>query len=164
MQSYLPGDLLVKMDIASMAHSLEVRSPLLDQELMETVAALPAEAKLGGEVTKRCFKAALRPWLPDAVLDRPKMGFGVPIGRWFAGPLRAMPEEILLDPGSLTRGVFSERALRDFVRDAAARAGEREDGFEYHANRLWAFLELELWLRTYIDRAPPRAPMAISTG
>src|SRR5215208_4593728 len=98
--TYLPGDLLVKMDIATMAHSLEVRSPLLDHELMEFAAALPGSWKLAGQTTKKVLKDALRPWLPDHILDRPKWGFGVPVASWFAGALSALPGEILLDPSA----------------------------------------------------------------
>jgi asparagine synthase (glutamine-hydrolysing) len=82
-QTCLSEDLLVKMDIASMAHSLEVRSPLLDHVFMETAAAIPTDRKLDGQTRKRIYKDALRGWLPDHILDRPKKGFSVPIGEWF---------------------------------------------------------------------------------
>ena len=110
-QTYLPGDLLVKMDIASMAHSLEVRSPLLDHEFMELCAGFPGSWKLSGGTTKKLFKDALRPWLPDHLLDRPKWGFGVPIAAWFRGPLRDLPREILLDEAT-ARARALPRAVR----------------------------------------------------
>src|SRR5205823_2116667 len=82
-ETYLPGDLLVKMDIATMAHSLEARSPFLDHEFMELCASLPSAMKLRGRTTKYVLKRALADTVPTSVLDRPKMGFGVPIDRWF---------------------------------------------------------------------------------
>ena len=151
--TYLPGDLLVKMDIATMAHSLEVRSPLLDQVLVETAARLPKHSKLRHGRTKVIFKDAMRAWLPDRILDRPKMGFGVPIADWFRGALRRLPEEILLDPRSLDRGMFEEVELRRLIDDHVS-------GRAHNENRLWALLQLELWLRTYVDPTVP-APVSL---
>jgi asparagine synthase (glutamine-hydrolysing) len=155
-QTNLPGDLLVKMDIASMAHSLEVRSPLLDQEFMAMVARLPARAKVSDRVTKRVFKDALRPWLPSELLDRRKMGFGVPIREWFRGPLRDLPAEVLLDPASVARGWFREDRVRELIRD-------HRDGTHDNANRIWALLQLELWQRTFIDTSAP-APLVVEAA
>jgi asparagine synthase (glutamine-hydrolysing) len=142
--TYLPGDLLVKMDIAAMAHSLEVRSPLLDQDFMQTVARLPASAKVSGRVTKRILKDALRPWIPDQLLDRPKMGFVLPVREWFRGALRDVPAEVLLDARSLDRGWFREDRVRALIRD-------HQDGARDNSGRIWALLQLELWLRSYVD-------------
>jgi asparagine synthase (glutamine-hydrolysing) len=153
MQTYLPGDLLVKMDIASMAHSLEVRSPLLDHELMELAASLPGAWKLDGGVTKKVFKDALRPWLPERILDRPKWGFAVPLGRWFRSELRQVPREILLDSRSIDRGFFRESRVRGII-------DEHESGAYEHANKLWALIQLELWLRTFVD-VKPTAPVVM---
>jgi asparagine synthase (glutamine-hydrolysing) len=150
-ETFLPGDLLVKMDIASMAHSLEVRSPLLDHELMELAARMPAAAKLRGQNTKRVFKDALRAWLPGDVLDRPKMGFGVPLAAWLRGPLRRLPEDVLLDDRARQRGWFREAEVRRLI-------GEHQAGRRDHSNRLWALVQLELWLRTFIDASTPSAP------
>jgi asparagine synthase (glutamine-hydrolysing) len=150
-QTYLPGDLLAKVDVASMAHSLELRSPLLDHRLMETVAALPAAAKLAGGSSKHAFRDALRPWLPDDILDRPKMGFSVPIAAWFRGALRELPRDVLLDPRSLDRGLFRPARIRAVLDEHAS--GRRD-----HAGLIWALLQLELWTRGYIDgnvTAPP---------
>ncbi|MGI8596949.1 MAG: asparagine synthase (glutamine-hydrolyzing) [Thermoleophilaceae bacterium] len=147
-QTYLAGALLVKVDIATMTHSLEVRSPLLDHRFMETAAALPASSKLDGSRTKRVFKDALRPWLPDHILDRPKMGFGVPLAAWFRGPLRHLPGGVLLDPRSTDRGMFREEGVRGLV--------ERHvNGTEDNAERLWALIQLELWMRSYVDPEVP---------
>jgi asparagine synthase (glutamine-hydrolysing) len=147
--THLPGDLLVKMDIATMAHSLEVRSPFLDHCFMEMAARLPAESKLRGRTTKLALKDAMRPWIPDRILERRKMGFGVPIGDWFRGPLRGLPGEVLLDPRSLDRGLFREEALRGII--------ERHiSGREDTSNKIWALLQLELWMRTYVDASRPQ--------
>jgi asparagine synthase (glutamine-hydrolysing) len=143
-QTYLPDDLLVKMDIATMAHSLEVRSPFLDHVVMEFAASLPPTLKLHRLTTKRILKDALRPWLPDRILNRPKMGFDVPVGAWFRGPLRELPAEVLLDARATERGIFRPAELRRLI-DA------HRSGAEEHGKRLWALLQLELWLRTYLD-------------
>ena len=148
-QTYLPGALLVKMDIASMAHSLEVRSPLLDHRFMELAASLPGSWKLSGRTTKHVFKDALRAWLPDHILDRPKSGFGVPLRRWFRADLRRLPEEILLDPRSTARGLFRTEAIRELIE--AHRRGTAD-----HANQIWALIQLELWFQTFVDQKDVR--------
>jgi asparagine synthase (glutamine-hydrolysing) len=155
-QTYLPGDLLVKMDIATMAHSLEVRSPLLDHKFMEVAARLPASDKLRGRRGKAAFKDALSPWLPAHILERTKMGFGVPLGDWLRGGLRQLPEDVLLDPGSTSRGYFRPEAVRRLIDDH--RAGRYDN-----SNKLWALLQLELWMRTYIDSPVPQ-PVALSVA
>jgi asparagine synthase (glutamine-hydrolysing) len=149
--TYLPSDLLVKMDIATMAHSLEVRSPLLDHEFVEFAASLPATLKRRGRISKIALKDALRTWIPDHILDRPKMGFSVPLAEWFRGRLRDLPAEILLDPAALDRGIFREEPLRRLI----------DDHLEFRADnsrRLWALIQLELWFRSYIDPAHPGPP------
>jgi len=153
-QTYLPGDLLVKMDIATMAHSLEVRSPFLDHVLMERAARLPGELKLRRGVPKALLKEAVRPWLPDAVIDRPKMGFGVPIASWFRGPLRSLPEQVLLDPAAVRRGIFRPEAVRQLI-------DEHRAGNVDHSSKLWSLLSLELWFRTYVDASKP-APLILA--
>ena len=153
-QTYLPGDLLVKMDIASMAHSLEVRSPLLDHRLMEISASLPGSWKIAGLTTKKIFKDALRPWLPDHILDRPKQGFGVPLGTWFRGEMRGYPREILLDPKTLDRGWFREQKVTQLL-------DEHENSTRDNTNKIWSLIQLELWLRMFID-AQAAAPTAVS--
>lgn len=145
-QTYLPGDLLVKMDIATMAHSLEVRSPFLDHVLMERVARLPGHLKLRRGVPKALLKEAVRPWLPDAVIDRPKMGFGVPIASWFRGRLRRLPEQVLLDTAAVNRGIFRTDAVRRLI-------DEHRSGSVDNSSKLWSLLSLELWFKTYVDAA-----------
>jgi asparagine synthase (glutamine-hydrolysing) len=154
--TYLPGDLLVKMDVATMAHSLEVRSPLLDHEFMEFVAGLPASLKLDGRVTKRVFKDALRPWLPDSILGRGKMGFQVPLREWLRGPLRELPADVLLDRRTLERGWFREERLREIIADHA-------EGRRDNSRRIWGLIQLELWLRTFVD-AGVTEPVALAVG
>ena len=154
-QTYLPDDLLVKMDIATMAHSVEARSPLLDPAMMELSASLPLQMKIEGEATKRIFKQALRGWLPECILERKKMGFRIPFGEWLRGDLRALPGEVLLDPRALDRGLFREDRLREIV-------AEHLNGSRDHAQRIWTLLQLELWLRTYVDRDPVHGPLAVS--
>lgn len=155
-ETYLPGDLLVKMDIATMAHSLEVRSPFLDHVYMETIAGMPASVKLSGRTTKHLLKEAVRPWLPDDLIDRPKMGFSVPLAEWLRGPLRDLPAEILLDPRSTDRGWFRPDAVGRLI-------DQHTSGAVDHAYKLWALLQLELWLRTYVD-APAPAPLTLAVA
>lgn len=152
-QTYLPSDLLVKVDIATMAHSLEARSPLLDHKFMELVAGLPAAQKLRGRTTKVALKNALRAWVPGHILDRPKMGFSIPLAEWLRGRLRELPGDVLLDERSLGRGLFREEALRSLI-------DRHIDGSAENSRTLWALLQLELWFRTYIDSAAP-APVAL---
>lgn len=142
--TYLPGDLLPKVDIATMAYSLEARSPFLDQELMEFAATLPAEMKLDGSDGKAILKSALRDVLPSAVLDRPKMGFGVPLVSWFRNELRDLPAERLLDPAAFARGYFQRPAIERLIT-------EHQQGLADHSLRLWTLLALETWHREVVE-------------
>jgi asparagine synthase (glutamine-hydrolysing) len=155
-QTYLADGLLVKMDIATMAHSLEARSPLLDSAMMELAASLPIRVKLDGGTTKRIFKEAVRDWLPDGIVDRSKMGFSIPMNEWLRR-LPQLPEDVLLDPCALERGLFREDRLRTIV-------SEHLDGSHDHGHRIWTLLQLELWFRTYIDGAAAEAPLALSVA
>ena len=147
-QTWLAGQLLVKMDIASMAHSLEVRSPMLDHEFMEMAARLPAELKLRGSDTKAVLKDAIRDtWIPGSVFDRPKRGFTMPIGPWLRGPLRPLAEDVLLDDSATARGLFEPAGVRALIDDHV-------NGASDNANAIWSLMQLELWFRTYIDRRP----------
>jgi asparagine synthase (glutamine-hydrolysing) len=150
-QHYLPDDLLVKMDIASMAHSLEVRSPLLDHELVEFAASLPVEWKLRGDVQKYLLREAFRDDLPEEILGRGKMGFGVPVDHWLRGELRSRAYEILLDPRALARGYFRADTVRRLLDEHSSRAAN-------HQFVLWALLMLELWHVNCVD--VPRAAVA----
>jgi asparagine synthase (glutamine-hydrolysing) len=150
-QTYLPDDLLVKMDIATMAHSLEARSPLLDQAFMEMAASLPSDGKLSRRSTKRLFKEALREWLPNEVVDRAKMGFSVPLASWFRGELRELPREVLLNGRATGRGLFQTREVERLIE---AHRGAGKD----YSNHIWALIQLEMWFRAYIDPAVPSPP------
>jgi asparagine synthase (glutamine-hydrolysing) len=150
--TYLPDDLLTKMDIATMAHGLEARSPLLDHQILELAAAIPADLKVHGREKKWIFREALRGWLPDGLLDRPKQGFSVPVSDWFRGELRDHLRDVLLDPATLARGWFREQGVRDLL-------ARHEAGGENEGRQLWALLMLELWHRELADR-PAAAALA----
>lgn len=149
--TYLPDDLLVKVDIASMAHSLEARSPLLDHQLMEWAARIPASQKLVGGETKFILKSALEPYLPYDVLYRPKMGFGVPIDRWLRNELKDYAHDILLSTEARQRGLVTPEYVQMLL-------DEHCNGVRLHHTRLWALLMLELWFRMWIDA--PTVPMS----
>jgi len=143
-ESYLPYDLLVKMDIATMANSLEARSPFLDHHVMEFCARLPASYKLRGMRLKHLLKKAGAGLLPPETLTRRKMGFGVPVGNWMRGELRSWMEDLLLSPRALKRGYFQPEALRKVV-------DRHLEGREDRSFELWALLWLELWHQEFTD-------------
>jgi asparagine synthase (glutamine-hydrolysing) len=151
LHTYLPDDLLVKVDVASMAHSLEARSPLLDHKLMEWAAGIPETQRFEGTEPKSLFKKAMEPYLPRALLYRPKMGFGVPIDRWLRAEMRDFAWDMLLDGTARQRGLFD--------------AGYVQQLLDQHAigqncsNRIWALLMLELWFRMWIDYAGSGLPV-----
>lgn len=149
---YLPDDLLVKMDIASMAHSLELRSPLLDHKVVEFAATLPASLKFRRLSQKYLLKRLMRGVLPAPVIRRRKAGFGVPIDHWFRHELLDMAGDLLLDRTARARGYFRPDAVRRLLDD---HAGGRAD----HHLQLWSLLVLELWHRMFVDReCPSSAP------
>jgi asparagine synthase (glutamine-hydrolysing) len=155
-QTYLPDDLLTKMDIATMASSLEARSPLLDHELMEFAAALPADLKVRGRETKVIFRSALRGWVPDEVVDAPKRGFRLPLGDWFRGDLQGFTREVLLDPRATGRGYFDQ----SYVRELLDRHG---DGVQDHSQGIWTLLMFELWHREFVDAPQAARPSSDSS-
>ncbi len=143
--SYLPDDLLVKMDIATMAVSLEARSPFLDYELLELTAKLPVDLKLKGRDDKKyILKEALRGVIPDDVMFRPKMGFGVPIEQWFRGDLDAYIRSILLSKRLTDRGLFKPEVIEQIL-------NQHQQTKVNYARQIWALLTLELWFREYFD-------------
>lgn len=143
--SYLPEALLVKVDIASMASSLEVRCPFLDHRLIEFAARLPEHFKLRNGTGKLVLKRALAGLVPDALLHRKKMGFGIPLGPWFRGELRDLLRDTLLSTHARQRPFFDPVAIEALI-DAHQRGEE-------HGPRLWALLMLELWCREVLDAA-----------
>lgn len=142
--TYLPEDLLVKMDIACMANSLEARSPFLDHEFMEFTASLPPQMKLNGQQSKYILKQAFAAMLPSDILKRGKMGFGVPIEKWFRRELKDYVTDILLSQRSLQRGYFRREFIEKLIQQHTA-------GKMNHGYRLWNLLNLELWHRIFID-------------
>lgn len=136
--SYLPYDLLTKVDIASMAVSLECRAPFLDHEVVEFAVSLPIGWRIGGLGGKHILKDWARSLLPEDILTRGKKGFAVPIGEWFRGELRGLLESRLLAPDSISTRVFRREWLRGMFEAHAS-------GRENHDSRLWALLMLELW-------------------
>ncbi len=143
--TYLPDDLMVKVDVASMAHGLEARSPLLDHVLMEWAMTIPASVKMAGGVTKALFKKAMEPYLPHDLLYRPKMGFGCPVDHWLRAELKEMAYEVLLSDSATQRGIFSKNYVRQLL-------DEHVSGTNNHHTRLWALLMLELWFRMWVDQ------------
>jgi len=141
---YLPDDLLVKVDVASMANSLEARSPFLDHEFMEFAAKIPSELKLKGRTTKYVLKESLKGILPDEVLYREKMGFGVPIDHWFRNELKDMAYDIILGERARSRGYFKTSALKKILDEHSS----YKWNWHYH---IWNLLMLELWHRMFID-------------
>jgi asparagine synthase (glutamine-hydrolysing) len=142
-EGYLPETLLVKMDIASMANSLEIRAPFLDQELVEFAATLPAGHKVSGGVGKVILREMAAGLLPADILAAPKRGFSAPVSAWLRGALRSHAEALLVrEPEGLPR----------FFRPEAVRAlwEAHQSGRENHAMRLWALLALEVWYRTWM--------------
>ncbi|MDF3297620.1 asparagine synthase (glutamine-hydrolyzing) [Streptomyces tropicalis] len=150
--TYLPGDLLVKVDITTMANSLEGRSPFLDHHLMEWAARLPAELKVRGGTTKYLLKKALRDWLPHDVLHRPKQGFGVPLAHWLRTDLRDVARDVLTDRTATSRGYFRPEAVSTLLEEHVAGSD--------HARRLWALMQFELWHRRFVDQPLSGAPAA----
>jgi asparagine synthase (glutamine-hydrolysing) len=142
--TYLPDDLLVKQDIASMACSLEVRAPLLDQQIMEFAASLPVSLKIRNGTTKYLLRAYLRGKVPESLIQRPKMGFGVPLKSWFRNELRSMTEDVLLSQAATQRGYFRKSVIEKLI-------NRHGSGLFDHSYQLYALLVLEIWHLLFID-------------
>ena len=147
-ETYLPGDLLLKADLASMAHSLELRSPFLDHDVVALGLALPDSLKTHGREGKVALRRAFAADLPAEVAGRGKRGFGVPLGRWFRSELRDTAHDLL----SRDRGWFRPDTVRRLLE-------EHESGRADHGHRLWCLLMLELWVREHVE-APVLVPAA----
>ena len=160
-KTYLPGDILTKVDRMSMAVSLEARVPLLDHKLIEFVCRIPSNFKLKGLETKHIFKRAVREIVPAEILERPKQGFGVPIQQWINQELRARIHETLTEPQTRQRGFVEGNYVNVLLE-------EHERGRRDHSQQLWSLFMLELWFRNFIDQpneklelnAPPRSVLA----
>lgn len=135
-KTYLVGDILTKVDRASMAHSLEVRVPMLDHKFLEWAASVPSSYKLKGQEGKYILKKALEPYLPNEVLYRPKMGFGVPLAKWFRGPLKERLRASIVDGGLVDSGLFEPQYLEQLV-------NQHQSGRRDHSTILWALMMFE---------------------
>ena len=156
LKTYLVGDINTKVDRASMAHSLEVREPLMDHELVEWLATLPSSLKIRGQEGKYLLKKAMEPLLPHDVLYRPKMGFAVPLARWFRGPLKQRVRDAVLGSRLADTGWFNPAYLKHLVE--AHQSGVRD-----YSAPLWTLLMFEAFLRNVLDAtaaAPPRTALA----
>jgi asparagine synthase (glutamine-hydrolysing) len=140
-------ELLMKQDQMSMAASIESRVPFLDHKLVEFTAKMPEKMKLRGKTTKWILREAMKGILPAEILNRPKMGFPVPIGTWFRNQFRGIIDEYVLSPRSLARGTFAP----DYVRELVA----AHNGGENHDERLWSLVNFEIWQRQFIDGEAP---------
>lgn len=143
-KTYLVGDINTKVDRASMAHSLEVREPLMDHELVEWLATLPMGLKIRGNEGKLLLKKAMEPRLPNDVLYRPKMGFSVPLARWFRGPLKQRVRDAVLGERLLGTGWFERRYLEHLV-------SAHQSGASDYSAPLWTLLMFEAFLRNVVD-------------
>ncbi len=141
---YLPDCLMVKVDVAAMANSLEVRSPLLDHHLVEFALTVPSKFKRDGKVGKLLMRKAFADVLPKEILQKPKTGFGIPLKKWLEADLSEMMQDLLLDNRAVQRGLFDQRFVSRMV--ASHLAGARD-----WSTRLWALMVLELWFREFID-------------
>jgi asparagine synthase (glutamine-hydrolysing) len=150
-KTYLPGDILTKVDRMSMAVSLEARVPLLDHVLIEFVARMPSSWKMRGLESKFIFKEAVKGLVPDEILNRPKQGFGVPIATWINDQLRERIDDTLSEQRTRQRGFIRPEYI-DVLR------GEHNRGRRDHSQALWTVLMFELWCRTYVDHALNASP------
>ncbi len=151
MKTYLVGDILTKVDRASMAHALEVRVPILDHELVEWMSSLAPDLKLRGSEGKYLFKRALAPYLPNDILYRPKMGFGVPLASWFRGPLRERVRGAILGPVLADTGLFDRDYLAHLVE-------HHQSGVKDYSAAIWSLLMFEAFVRRVL--APDARPQA----
>jgi asparagine synthase (glutamine-hydrolysing) len=146
-RTYLPGDLLVKMDIATMAYGLEARSPLLDPAVIALGASLPARFKVRGREKKIALRASLRGVVPDEWIDRSKQGFQVPMAEWFRTDLRDLARETLLGEAAKSRGYLRQ--------DVVAGLLERHlSSEEDNSSLLWSVLSFELWQEQVVEGRP----------
>jgi asparagine synthase (glutamine-hydrolysing) len=145
-ETYLPEDILTKVDRMSMAHSIESRVPLLDNDLIDFAATLPSTMKIRDGRRKHVLKEAVRTLLPASVIDRKKQGFGVPLGVWFRGGLVDIFSDVLRSTRTRQRGYFDPAFVDRLVNEHLSNTRD-------HTLRLWQLLVFELWHRQYLDAA-----------
>jgi asparagine synthase (glutamine-hydrolysing) len=154
-ETYLPEDVLTKVDRMSMAHSIESRVPLLDHRIVELAASLPAHFHLRDGGRKHLFRQVAAEILPPEILRRPKRGFAVPLSRWLRGDLRALFSDTLLSSRATSRGYFQTPFVRQLVQ-------EHIEGTRDHSLRLWQLVVFERWHHMYLDS--PTARQRVSTN
>ncbi|QDU50419.1 asparagine synthase (glutamine-hydrolyzing) [Gimesia panareensis] len=142
--TYLPCDILTKVDIASMAHSLECRSPFLDHHVAELAAVMPLDLKMHKGRGKQILVDTFADLLPESIQTRKKMGFGVPLNHWFRNELKPLLHDVLLDQRAIDRQIFNRAAVEQLI-------SEHQNQQWDHSARLWSLLVLEMWFRTFID-------------
>jgi asparagine synthase (glutamine-hydrolysing) len=150
-RTYLPDDILVKVDRASMATSLEVRAPFLDHTLVEFIAALPVDYKLHGFTTKYLLKRTAATMLPEAILNRPKKGFGIPVAKWFQGELKSTMLDVFAPSRLREAGLFEVSAVEKLVKDHL-------DGTRDNRKPLWTLFMFELWREAYLKTPASARP------
>jgi asparagine synthase (glutamine-hydrolysing) len=156
-KTWLPNDILVKVDRMTMANSLEVRSPLLDHRLIELAATMPVSMKYRKGTSKYVVKRYAETRVPSRVIHRPKMGFSIPLASWLRGELRETAQELLLSGRALDRGYYQPDAVRSmWVR--------HQEGRRNHGRQLWALMVLELWHRLFVDQQLGSAPVIELAG
>ena len=154
-KTYLVGDINTKVDRASMAHSLEVREPLMDHPLVEWLASLPSSLKVRGNESKRLLKKAMEPQLPHDLLYRRKMGFAVPLARWFRGPLRSRVRDALLDGRLAETGWFNSAYLAQLL-------AQHDSGVREHSHALWTLLMFDAFLRNAMEAGETASPLKVA--
>ena len=142
-KTYLPGDLMYKVDMASMANSLEVRSPFLDYKVVEFGLSLPAKYKISGGENKHILREIARDLVPPKIIDRSKMGFGIPRARWLREGFKGLVQEVLLSEKSRSRGWYQSNKVEEILKN-------HQKGLELD-NLIWPMFMLELWTQNWID-------------
>jgi asparagine synthase (glutamine-hydrolysing) len=151
LKTYLVGDINTKVDRASMAHSLEVREPLMDHSLVEWLASLPSSLKVRGGEGKHLLKTAMKPYLPSDLLHRPKQGFAVPLAQWFRGPLRQRVNEAILGQRLESTGLFNRRYLSHLV-------DRHSSGVRDYSAPLWTLLMFDAFLKNVMQGSDASMP------
>ena len=155
--SYLPNDILTKVDIASMAYGLECRSPFLDHQVADLATSMPLNYKLKGRYGKQILRDTFADLIPEPILQRSKMGFGVPVDHWFRNELKPLLHDVLLSERAMHRGYFEPAKIQRLVE-------EHTTGLCDHSKHLWAMLVLEVWCRMFIDTSEVSATRPTNNG